>query len=66
MAKRHLIALDLDGTLLLKNQEISPRTKTALMKAKKGSCYRHCDRPPLSGKQTLLSRITANDADHQF
>lgn len=34
MAKRHLIALDLDGTLLLKNQEISPRTKTALMKAK--------------------------------
>ncbi len=35
MLPRHLIALDLDGTLLPKNQEISPRTKNALIAAKK-------------------------------
>ncbi|MBM7840411.1 Cof subfamily protein (haloacid dehalogenase superfamily) [Alkalihalobacillus xiaoxiensis] len=35
MLPRHLIALDLDGTLLPKNQEISARTKQALLQAKK-------------------------------
>lgn len=35
MLPRHLIALDLDGTLLPKNQDISLRTKQALQKAKK-------------------------------
>ncbi|WP_059103962.1 Cof-type HAD-IIB family hydrolase [Shouchella shacheensis] len=34
MLPRHLIALDLDGTLLPKNQEISLRTKKAIQKAK--------------------------------
>ncbi|MFB4210827.1 Cof-type HAD-IIB family hydrolase [Shouchella sp. JSM 1781072] len=35
MKQRHLIALDLDGTLLPENQTISPRTKEALLKAKR-------------------------------
>lgn len=34
MAERHLIALDLDGTLLKDDKTISPKTKTVLNKAR--------------------------------
>lgn len=34
MAKKHLIALDLDGTLLTNKKEISPKTKRVLQKAR--------------------------------
>ncbi|WZX99414.1 Cof-type HAD-IIB family hydrolase [Bacillus sp. FSL W7-1360] len=34
MSVRHLIALDLDGTLLPRNQQISPRTKRVLQEAR--------------------------------
>jgi 5-amino-6-(5-phospho-D-ribitylamino)uracil phosphatase len=34
MAKKHLIALDLDGTLLTNNKQISPNTKKVIQKAR--------------------------------
>ena len=51
MAERHLIALDLDGTLLKDDKTISLNTKEDNKKSKRSGTYRHdCNRKTVSFK----------------
>lgn len=55
--KPYLICLDLDGTLLNDNKEISDYTKQVLTTLKARSSHYDCDWKTIPCKPNLLSRI---------